>query len=232
MTVSDERIPWSQQLIETKVAKAISESLLKSEQERKKASRESTPASGTGFTTRRIDPPTSRKPRPAKPGAEQARTDRKSALIFLHTPGKAVWFDIDGTRYYGKILRDAPEQDGVYVATKESEAFVRTGDLHELTDAMMERVREQQDKARDEDLEQQGVRLSRFGMDDVRPGMPLQVEGMYGTSQRGRVVYVDPEKGHFLVLRVFGTNDPPVFVAARPDQIQIVPDERGELPCL
>ena len=150
----DDKRTWAQMFSDSNAAKIIGERLAREKNLRKSQAAHDEKVSGTAFVTRPIPEPKRRPaPRAQAPSPEAKASDRKSSLIFLHTPGKAVYFDIEGTRHFGKIIRDAPQQDGAYVATKESEAFVRNADLRELTDAMMERIREKQDRDREHELE-------------------------------------------------------------------------------
>lgn len=163
---------------------------------------------------------------------------KKPRPAFKLTRGQAVYFTDEetGERVFAKILaasRGANGRDLVSVATTSGEWMVDGEDLRPASAEMLERERERRDRDHEEDLEAQGVRLSKFSFDDFRPGMKLMVEGQYGTSQRGRVVFVSQETAHqFAVIRLFGTGGltPPEYFAFRPDQVQQVPDENGDLP--
>lgn len=235
-------VPFIQQRTEAMVAKAIGERLAKSEAaKRKETTEEARKRVMAGVDPSRWTAVTRRDGavRQAVQAAHDAAAvpKKKPRPAFRLVRGTAVYFTDDetGERVFAKILaasRGANGRDLVSVATTAGEWMVDGEDLRPASDAMMERERERRDRDHEADLEQQGVRLSKFAFDDLRPGMKLMVEGMYGTSQRGVVVYLSQEVHQFGVLRLFGTGGPvePVYVAFTPSAVQQIQDEHGVLP--
>lgn len=132
---------------------------------------------------------------------------------------------------YGKIIDWGPA--GVKAATRDGYVDAAWRDVRPVGDAELTRVREREDRDLEAIMDEHGARLARYGFDDLRPGMKVQVEGMYGTSQRGVIVYLSQADHHvFGVLRLFNTGGPvaPVYIAFTPSAVQVIQDESGVLP--
>lgn len=157
------------------------------------------------------------KAHPAAP-EEKPRTRWK----FIPTPGQVVAVKIDGGTQYGKILDWGP--GGVHVATRDGEIDAVWADVRPVPARELERLA----VSYDEDIEQQAVRLSKFGFDDLRPGMLIQVGPTDWQHARGKVVYCAPQESahQFLVIKTADGR----YVAALPSEIQIIQRPDGSLP--
>jgi hypothetical protein len=157
------------------------------------------------------------------------REQTKTRWRFIPTYGQAIEVTFpDGRKTFAKVLDWG--SGGVRCVAREGEIEARYEDCRPVPQRELERLIERQDSEREQDLEDQAVRLSKFSFDDLVVGMPVEVGDRTGLeSYRGRVVYIDKERGQFFVIRLFGTDSK--YRAATAGEIQVVPDPgTGELP--
>jgi len=233
--VSTEHVPFAQQHLEAKTAKAISERLAKAEGvKRKETAEEARKRVLAGVDISRWSSVTRRDGavRAAVQAAHAARDAAaatppekpRTRYAFIPHAGQVVEVRLKRWRRtaFGKIVDWGA--GGATVATRDGEIRATWNDMRPVPERELERMA----LLHDEDIEEQGVRLSKFAFDDLRPNMLIQVGPNDWTHARGRVVYTAPQESahQFLVIRTADGR----YIAALPSEIQILPREDGTLP--